>query len=65
MSLFSALAAAFSGSGFDPAAVRAEAWALGSRHRGEVVEGARLELTVPGISPDRAGLLRAVIRSRA
>ena len=65
MSLFSALAAAFSGSGFDPAAVRAEAWALGSRHRGEVVEGARLELMVPGISPDRAGLLRAVIRSRA
>lgn len=65
MSLFSALAAALSGPGANAAAVRAEAWALGGRHRGDVLEGARLELAAPGISPDRAGLLRAVIRSRA
>lgn len=44
--------------------VRAEAWALGGRHRGEVVEGARAELNAPGISPRRSMLLRAVIRSR-
>jgi hypothetical protein len=44
--------------------VRAEAWALGGRHRGEVVEGARSELKAPGISSRRSLLLRAVIRSR-
>jgi hypothetical protein len=47
------------------AEVRAEAWALGGRHRGEVVAGARSELTAPGISVRRALLLRAVIRRRA
>jgi hypothetical protein len=45
--------------------VRAEAWALGGRHRGEVVEGARFELKAPGITSRRPLLLRAVIRSRA
>jgi len=43
--------------------VRAETWALGARHRGKVVEGARLELEGPGLPPGRAALLRAVIRS--
>jgi hypothetical protein len=52
-------------SSFIPEAeVRAEAWALGGRHRGEVVEGARTELAAPGITSRRSMLLRAVIRSR-
>lgn len=46
------------------AEVRAEAWALGGRHRGEVVEGARSELKIPGISGQRSILLHAVIRRR-
>jgi hypothetical protein len=46
------------------AEIRAETWALGGRHRGEVVEGARSELKAPGISVRRAILLRAVIRKR-
>jgi hypothetical protein len=46
--------------------VRAEIWSLGARHRGEVVEGALLELTFPNITHARARLLRAVIKqSRA
>ena len=44
--------------------IRAEAWALGSRHAGRVLEGARSELKGPGLSFRRAILLRAVIRSR-
>jgi hypothetical protein len=43
--------------------VRAEAWALGGRHKGEVVAGARLELAAPGVKPARAALLKAVIRT--
>ncbi|MHB8285928.1 MAG: hypothetical protein ACYDD1_14800 [Caulobacteraceae bacterium] len=43
--------------------VRAEAWALGSRHKGEVVAGARLELEASGVKPARAALLKAVIRA--
>ena len=46
-----------------PAEIRAEAWALGGRHRGEVLEGARSELKAGGISIRRTVLLRAVIRS--
>jgi hypothetical protein len=42
--------------------VRAEAWALGGRHRGEVVAGARSELRERPIAPRRAVLLKAVIR---
>jgi hypothetical protein len=42
--------------------VRAEIWSLGARHRGEVVEGAMLELTFPNITHARARLLRAVIK---
>jgi len=45
-----------------PHEVRAEAWALGGRHRGKVLEGARLELTASGLDARRAILLRAVIR---
>lgn len=43
--------------------VRAEAFFLGNRHGGEIVGGARRELRTPGLDPDRAALLRAVIRA--
>ncbi len=46
-----------------PGEVRAEVWALGGRHRGRVMEGARLEAKVPGISQSRAILLTAVMRT--
>ncbi|HYE44164.1 MAG TPA: hypothetical protein VEA44_00160 [Caulobacter sp.] len=46
------------------AEVRAEAWALGGRHAGEVLAGAQSELAAGGLTPKRAMLLRAVIRSR-
>jgi hypothetical protein len=40
----------------------AESWALGARHGGQVVEGAREEGQAPGLSFRRAILLKAVIR---
>ena len=43
--------------------IKREAWALGGRHRGEVLLGARLEVQAPELSFRRAGLLKAVIRS--
>jgi hypothetical protein len=46
-----------------PGEVRREAWALGGRHLGEVLIGARLESKAPGLSFRRAILLKAVIRS--
>jgi hypothetical protein len=46
-----------------PQEVRAEAWALGGRHRGRVLEGARMELAARGLAVRRAILLRAVIRT--
>lgn len=42
--------------------VRAETWALGARHQGRVIEGARKEGMDPGLSFRRAILLKAVIR---
>lgn len=42
--------------------IRAEAFFLGNRHKGQIVEGARKELRAAGLHPDRAALLRAVIR---
>lgn len=45
-----------------PAEVRAERWAIGARHGGEVVEGARQEGRAAGLSFRRAILLKAVIR---
>jgi hypothetical protein len=44
------------------AEVRAEAWALGTRHRGEVLEGARRELKAPDLSMRRTILLKAIVR---
>jgi len=50
--------------GFAPsdAAIRAEIWNLGARHRGEPLEGALAELGAPGLSPARTVLLRACIQ---
>lgn len=46
------------------AEIRAEAWALGGRHRGEVLEGARAELANGGHSPHRTALLKAVVKTQ-
>ena len=46
------------------AEIRAEAWALGGRHRGEVLEGARAELASGGNSPHRTALLKAVVKTQ-
>jgi hypothetical protein len=46
-----------------PAEVRAETWALGVRHDGRPMEGARSELKARDVSVRRAVLLKAVIRS--
>ena len=43
--------------------IRAEAFFLGNRHQGQVVQGAQLELREPDLDPHRAVLLRAVIRA--
>jgi hypothetical protein len=45
--------------------VRREAFALGGRHQGDVLLGARAEMAKPGIPFRRSILLRAVIRSDA
>ncbi len=63
MASFDQLVARFRSHWISPAEVRAEVWALGGRHRGEVLEGARSELKGGGISIRRSVLLRAVIRS--
>ena len=46
-----------------PHEVRREALALGGRHLGEVLAGARKEMAEPNIPFRRAVLLRAVIRT--
>ncbi len=46
-----------------PDEIRRETWALGARHRGEVLAGARLESKTPGLPFRQAILLQAVIRS--
>lgn len=60
----SQLSGLFRRSWIAPQEVRAEAWALGCRHRGRVVEGARSELSAPGLPARRAVLLKAVIRAQ-
>ena len=62
-SVFSGLFRRISSHWVPPQEVRAEAWALGGRHRGRVAEGARHELRTPGLPFRRALLLRAVIRA--
>lgn len=44
------------------AAIRAEIWNLGVRHRGHPLDGALADLADPHLSPARAGLLRACVR---
>ena len=44
--------------------IRAEAWALGARHQGEVLAGAKAESRAADLTVRRAILLRAVIRSQ-
>ncbi|MDR3507523.1 MAG: hypothetical protein P4L64_06455 [Caulobacteraceae bacterium] len=51
------------GDGKPPPEVRPQAWGLGCRHGGRVLEGAREELNAPDITARRAVLLKAVIRS--
>ncbi len=46
-----------------PEEIRAEVWALGGRHRGEALAGAKAELKAVGLSVRRAILLKAVVRS--
>lgn len=48
----------------DPQEVRAETWALGVRHHGQVLAGARSELSAPGLPARRSILLKAVIRAQ-
>jgi hypothetical protein len=62
MSPWSALLAGFSARQVSDREVQAEAFFLGNRHKGEIREGAERELLAPGLTPDRAALLRAVIR---
>ena len=64
MTLFKQLIDALTAGSVSDREVRAEAWALGGRHAGEVVRGARAELADRRLSPRRAVLLRAVIRSQ-
>jgi hypothetical protein len=42
--------------------VRAEIWRLGTRHRGQPLEGALDELKAPGLPSGRVQLLRACVR---
>lgn len=42
--------------------VRSEVWRLGARHRGLPLDGALEELKAPGLTPERAELLRACVR---
>lgn len=44
------------------AEVRAEVWRLGGRHLGWPLKGALEELKAPGLSAERARLLRACVR---
>ncbi len=46
-----------------PEEIRAEVWALGGRHQGEALAGAKAELKAVGLSFRRAILLKAVVRS--
>lgn len=62
MNPFSAVADWFRGQWVSEADIRAETWALGVRHRGEPLAGARLELKEPAVPVRRSVLLRAVIR---
>ncbi|MES2034629.1 MAG: hypothetical protein V4466_10670 [Pseudomonadota bacterium] len=65
MSVLQSVMKMFGSQWVSPHEVRAEAWALGSRHMGEVLAGARSELLAPSLSARRTVLLKAVIRAYA
>ena len=44
-----------------PSRLRQEIFALGDRHQGDALAGARRELDDPRLSPERRSLLRAVV----
>jgi len=52
----------FSADPVTDADVRAEIWKLGTRHRGQPLEGALEELKAPDLSSRNASLLRACVR---
>jgi hypothetical protein len=62
MSRWSAVLAVFGVRRVSLREVQAEAFFLGNRHKGEIRAGAQKELRAPDLDPDRAALLRAVIR---
>ena len=62
MTAFDWLVASFRSQWISSSEIRAEVWALGGRHQGRVLEGARSELEAGGISVRRSVLLKAVIR---
>jgi hypothetical protein len=47
--------------GATPEEIRMEIYLLGSRHHGEALAGAALELKAPGLTLDRLRLLHAVV----
>ncbi len=61
--MFGQIVKSFSSRRVSPAEVRAETWALGCRHQGRVLEGARSELTAANLSVHRTMLLKAIVRS--
>jgi hypothetical protein len=63
MTAFERFVTSFRSQWISPSEVRLETWALGGRHQGRALEGARSELKAGGISIRQAVLLRAVIRS--
>ena len=58
------LRAALRGPWATPEEVRRESWALGARHQGEVLDGARRELKATRLPLRRTLLLQAVIRTQ-
>jgi len=60
MNLFARIAGLFP-PGATPQEIRLEILRLGSRHRGEPLSGAILELSAPGLPPARTRLLQAVV----
>jgi hypothetical protein len=60
MNLFARIARRFAPSA-TPEQIRMEIYLLGSRHRGEPLAGAALELLAPGLPLERLRLLHAVV----
>lgn len=63
MKLFDLLPGALRAQWIPPSEVCAETWALGARHQGRIMDGARSELAQGDLSIRQRVLLKAVIRS--